>query len=101
MYIAMIDFPVLERDRATVLSALARDAAEARAMPGNLGFRVLGDTERPEEVAILHRWRDKADFEAYLASPTFARIGAEIRPLMAGAPVSLRMHAQEDETLNG
>lgn len=101
MYIALIDFPVLARDRDAVLAALARDAAEARALPGNIDFRLFPDATEPERITLLHRWADKAGFDAYIASPTFARIGAEIRPLMAGAPVSLRMHAQEDSLVTG
>lgn len=101
MYIALIDFPVLAQDRATVLSVLAEGAAAARAMPGNLGFRVMIEADRPDEVSLLHRWADRGDFDAYIASPVFAEMGRQIRPLMAGAPVSLRMQAQEDATVTG
>ncbi len=100
MYIAQIDFPILAQDRDTVIAAFAPGAARAREMEGNLAFRILLDAE-DEAVTILHRWRDKRDFEAYLASAAFAEIGQAVRPLMAGAPVSLRMRAEEDETVAG
>ncbi|MGH1425517.1 MAG: putative quinol monooxygenase [Pseudooceanicola sp.] len=96
MYVAIIDFPILDQDRARALAALSRDAKAARAMPGNLAFRVLSDAKNTEQITVLHRWEDKAACDAYVGSPLFTRIGEEIRPLMAGAPVSLRLHAHED-----
>ena len=52
-------------------------------------------------MLILHRWADKAGFDAYLASDLFAEMGGALRALMAGPPVSLRLTAQEDASVNG
>ncbi|OWU85075.1 hypothetical protein ATO6_08450 [Oceanicola sp. 22II-s10i] len=101
MYIAIVTFPVAPADRPRATALLARDAAEARAMPGNLSFDVLTAAAAEDSVTVLHRWQDKSGLAAYLASPAFARIGAEVRPLMTGAPVSLRLIAEDDETLTG
>ena len=99
MYLALVDFPVTDRDAAAAI--LARDSQAARAMPGNLDYRALTDAQDESRVLILHRWTDKAGFDAYAASDLFKQMGGELRALMTGAPLSLRLHAQEDETVIG
>lgn len=99
MYVALVDFPVTDSAAATAI--LQRDAAAARAMAGNLDYRALTDAEDPTRVLILHRWADKAGFDAYLASDLFAEMGGALRALMSGPPVSLRLTAQEDATVKG
>lgn len=99
MYLALIDFPVTDRDAAAAI--LTRDCARARSMPGNLDYRALTDAEDDTRILILHRWTDKAGFDAYLASDLFAQMGGDLRALMSAPPVSLRMRAEEDATVTG
>jgi quinol monooxygenase YgiN len=99
MYLALVDFPVT--DRAAAAEILARDCAHARAMPGNLDYRALTDAETVDRVVILHRWTDKAAFDAYGASELFREMGGALRALMSGPPVSLRLRAEEDEIVTG
>lgn len=99
MYLALVDFPVTDRDAAATI--LARDCAQARAMPGNLDYRALTDAENTDRMVILHRWTDKAGFDAYAASDLFKEMGGALRALMSGPPVSLRLRAEEDATITG
>ena len=99
MFLALVDFPVTDSAAATAI--LHRDAAAARTMAGNLDYRALTDAEDPTRVLILHRWTDKAGFDAYLVSDLFAEMGGALRALISGPPVSLRLTAQEDSTVNG
>jgi quinol monooxygenase YgiN len=99
MIIAIVDFQVSPPDQAMALEILASDGVAATAIPGNLGFRAFTDAGSPTHVGLMHEWTDAAAFEAYLASAGFAEVGAKLRPMMTGAPVSRRFDAVLYETV--
>ena len=101
MYVALVTFPVRPDAVPEALRILSRDVEEARALPGNIDYRVLQDPTAPTRFSLLHRWRGKEAFEAYTESPLFARLGPALRDLMSGPPESLRMLAEVDQTMNG
>ena len=99
MLIAVLDLHTTATDRAAALAQLDRERDEIRAMPGNLDFRVYAARDSEEDVTVLHEWADEPSFAAYLASESFARSGAVLRPLMSAPPVSRRFHADLLETV--
>lgn len=99
MLIAVLDFEVRPQDRDAALTQLLTEAAEVRAMDGNLAFRPYADPEAGSRITLLHEWRSHADFGRYLESGAFARFGAALRPMMTGAPVSRRFEAELLETV--
>jgi len=101
MFIALIDFHVSASDRPRALAALRAEAAEARAMPGNLGYRFFVDPDSATHVGIHHEWARAEDFAAYAASALFARVGLELRPLMTAPPMSRRLSAEVYNTVRG
>jgi quinol monooxygenase YgiN len=94
MLIAILDFDVRPDDRDVALTQLLKEAAEVRAMDGNLAFRPYPDPEAGTRVTLLHEWRSRADFERNLGSAAFARSGAALRPMMRAAPQSRRFYAE-------
>ncbi len=48
---------------------------------------------------MIHEWADQPSFAAYLASDSFERSGAVIRPLMSAPSVSRRFEASLVETV--
>ena len=99
MFIAILDFTTAAGDRPAALAQLDGERAEVRAMPGNIAFRVYAGREDDTQVTVVHEWQDEASFAAYLDSASFARSGEVLRPIMAGAPVSRRFHAELMETV--
>ena len=99
MFIAILDLRTTPADRAAALAQLESERDEIRAMPGNLDFRVYAARDSEEDVTVLHEWADEPSFAAYLASDSFARSGAVLRPLMSAPPVSRRFHADLLETV--
>lgn len=99
MFIAILDFSTTASDRPAALAQLDGERDEIRAMPGNLDFRVYADRAGEGDVTVVHEWADEPSFAAYLASPSFARSGEVIRPLMSEPSVSRRFHADLLETV--
>ena len=99
MLIAIVDFDTSATDRPTALAQLDRERDEVRAMPGNVSIRVYASRTDDTGVTLVHEWEDESAFQGYLASAAFARSGEVIRPLMTGAPVSRRFHADLLETV--
>jgi quinol monooxygenase YgiN len=99
MYIAVVDFTTTASDRPAALAQLDQEAAQVRAMPGNLAFRVYAARDNQTGVTIVHEWADEPSFAAYTASDSFARSGQVLRPMMTGAPVSRRFRADLVETV--
>lgn len=97
MYIAIVDFTVLPQDREQALEILVQDVPAAREMPGNLSFRTFSNTGENGHIGILHEWESEADFNNYITSEHFARIGAQLRPLASAPPVSRRFQAELQE----
>jgi quinol monooxygenase YgiN len=68
-------------------------------MPGNVDFRVYAARTDDTQITVVHEWDDQASFAGYLGSESFARLGKALRPIMTGAPVSRRFHADLLETV--
>ena len=99
MLIAILDFSTAATSRPAALAQLDRERDEVRAMPGNVAFRVYASREDETRVTVVHEWQDQASFAGYLESDSFARSGQVLRPMMTGAPVSRRFHAELLETV--
>ena len=99
MFIAILDFSTAAADRPIALAQLDRERDQVRQMPGNIAFRVYTSRTDESEITVVHEWVDEASFAAYLASDSFARSGAVLRPVMSGAPVSRRFRAELLETV--
>ena len=99
MLIALLDVHTAATDRAAALAQLERECEEIRAMPGNLDFRVYAARDEEEGMTAIHEWVDEPSFQAYLASESFARSQAVLRPLMSAPPVSRRFQASLLETV--
>ncbi len=99
MFIAILDFETLPGERPAALAQLDRERDDVRAMPGNVAFRAFASREDETRVTVVHEWQDESSFAGYLRSDPFARSGQVLRPLMAGAPVSRRFHAELLETV--
>ena len=99
MLIAVLDLHTPAGDRAAALAQLDGERDEIRAMTGNLDFRVYAARDDQELVVVIHEWVDEPSFAAYLASESFARSGAVLRPLMSEAPVSRGSDASLLETV--
>jgi len=94
MFIAILDFDVASADSGAALDQLLGEAPGIREMKGNLSFRAFADPLLDTRVTVLHEWETQDDFQAYLASPSFAESGTVLRPMMTGAPVSRRFRAE-------
>ena len=110
MFIAIVDFSTAATDRPAALAQLDGERDQVRAMPGNVAFRVYADRADETRVTVLHEWDDEESFVGYLESGSFggkaptiivrpARSGEVLRPMMTGAPVSRRCHAELRETV--
>ncbi|MFI1094809.1 putative quinol monooxygenase [Streptomyces sp. NPDC020917] len=99
MIIAIVDFATAATDRAAALGHLDAERDRVSAMPGCLAFRVYASREDDGRITIVHEWQDKASWDGYGKSPSFARFSEAIRPLMVGAPVSRRFQAELLETV--
>jgi len=99
VFIAILDLTTAAADRPAALAQLDAEHAQIRAMPGNLAFRVYASRCDDTAITVVHEWDDEASFAGYLGSDSFARSGEVLRPIMAGAPVSRRFHAELRETV--
>jgi quinol monooxygenase YgiN len=99
MFIVILDFSTTATDRPAALAQLDSERDEVRSMPGNAAFRVYASRENETRTTVVAEWEDEASFAGYLASDSFARSGAVLRPIMTGAPLSRRFHAELLETV--
>jgi quinol monooxygenase YgiN len=99
MFIAIVDFNTTATDRPAALAQLDRERDEVRAMPGNRAYRVYASRYDDTAITLVHEWDDEASFAGYSRSDSFARSGEVLRPMMTGAPVSRRFHADLLETV--
>lgn len=100
MFIAILDIATTADDRSAALAVLDAHRPEVRAMKGNLAYHVYASRDDDARITILHEWDDEASFRTYPASDSFARVGAVLQPLMAGAPVSRRFDARPLDAAN-
>nr|WP_322748573.1 MULTISPECIES: antibiotic biosynthesis monooxygenase [unclassified Frankia] len=92
--IAILDFSTAATDRPAALAQLDGERDQVRAMAGNVAFRVYASREDDTRITVVHEWDDQASFAGYLSSDSFTRSGEVLRPIMTGAPVSRRFHAE-------
>ncbi|UZD89977.1 putative quinol monooxygenase [Cognatishimia activa] len=93
MFIAHVEFRVTDSERDAALKVLINEAATVRGMPGNLKFQAFLNPEQPNTIEIMHEWQSEEGFTAYLASDSFASVGAALGPQMLAPPVSKRFIA--------
>lgn len=93
MLIAHVTFPVSSENRTLAIDTLTKEIADVRAMTGCVAFVPFLDPTNETDVGVLHEWESADDFAAYIASDSFAAIGAVLRPIMVGLPVSKRFDA--------
>ncbi|MFC2253577.1 putative quinol monooxygenase [Labrys portucalensis] len=93
MLIAILDFEVAPAQRSVALDQLLAEMPTVREMHGNIAFRPFADTLADTKITLVHEWEHRSDFDAYLASPCFARSGEVLRPMMTSAPISRRFEA--------
>jgi quinol monooxygenase YgiN len=99
MFIAIVDVTTAATHRPAALAHLESEQERVRAMPGNVAFRVYASPENETGITIVHEWNDAASFAGYQESDSFARSSDVLRPMMTGAPVSRRFHADLLETV--
>jgi quinol monooxygenase YgiN len=99
MIIAVVDLVTSASDRALALARLDGERDAVRAMPGNVSYRVYASREDEEQTTLIHAWQDESALAGYLASDVFAGLGAVLRPVMTGAPVSRRFRVETMETI--
>lgn len=99
MFIAILDVRTAAVDRPAALAQFDKERDQVRAMVGNIAFRVYASREDDTAITVVHEWQDRASFDGYLGSDSFARSGAVLRPLMSEPPVSRRFQADLLETV--
>ncbi len=100
MLVAHVAFTVSPDARQTALDVLMSEVPVVRRMTGCLAFVPFADLTAPGGLGIVHEWETAEAFGRYVASPGFAAINAQLRPLMTGAPVSRRFEASLIEAVN-
>ena len=98
MLIGHVTFPVSPENRTLAIDTLTKEVSAVRAMKGCIAFVPFLDLTNEQDVGVLHEWETAADFAAYIASDSFAAIGAVLRPIMVAPPVSKRFDATLIET---
>lgn len=93
MLVALVDIRVVPENRDTALHQLLAEVGKVRAIPGCVTFRPVADPDQPDLLTVLHEWDNGAGFDGYLASDSFARVGAQLRPVMTAPPSSRRYDA--------
>lgn len=100
MRLTHLTFNVDPTERARALECLLADAPAVRHMKGCLAYTPFADPLEAGGIGIVQEWETAEDFAAYTASPRFAALGAVLRPMMKGAPVSRRFEATLVQTVN-
>jgi quinol monooxygenase YgiN len=90
MFVALVDFTVAPNQRDTALKVLLKQVEKVTGLEGCQTFRPYCDPGNEDHVGIIHEWQDEASFDRYLNSDGFARLGAELRPMMTSVPSSRR-----------
>ncbi|MGH1348724.1 MAG: putative quinol monooxygenase [Nannocystales bacterium] len=98
-FIAILDFSTAAADRPAAIAQLEREQPQIAAMPGCLAIRAFSSRQNDNDITVLHEWADQPSFDAYLASESFARSVARLRPMMIGTPSSRRFLVELVETV--
>ncbi|AEN13844.1 MULTISPECIES: putative quinol monooxygenase [unclassified Streptomyces] len=76
-------------DEATVRAALLRTREHTRAEPGNLGYEVHAEVDRPGSFVLYERYADRSGFDAHAAAGYFDElIVRTVRPLLTERTVT-------------
>jgi quinol monooxygenase YgiN len=97
--IVILDLDVTAVCRAGALDQLLAEAPKVRKMQGNIAFRPYADPLVDTRLTLVHEWEARSDFDAYLASSSFARLREVLGSIMIGAPVSRRFEASLIESV--
>lgn len=100
MLIAHVSFPVASANRSLALDTLKQEVETVRAMTGCLSFVPYLNPTNDTDVGVVHEWETARDFDAYIASDSFATVGQVLRPIMTSPPVSKRFDATLIENVN-
>jgi quinol monooxygenase YgiN len=93
MLIAHVTFIVAQDDSRKALDALGAEVGQVRAMRGCVAFIPFQDATDPQKVGVIHEWETRQDFDDYISSDEFSRVGGILRPMMLAPPVSDRFDA--------
>lgn len=99
MFIAHVFFSVTPANRTKALDVLLAELPIVRQMKGCISFVPFEDPSNPEKLGILHEWTTQHDFDAYVGSAVFSRVGQTLRPMMIAPPLSKRFDATMVEAL--
>lgn len=80
----------------TVYEALKTLETAARKMDGCLEYQICPSYAQDGTIFIFQAWATEDNFKAYGASDDFMRMGTSIRPLMTGAPETIKYDAQRN-----
>jgi len=94
MIVIRVMFQIQATAQSGFLGLIQSELITAREMPGCLTFGIFEDPEYPCQYLLYEEWEDLSYFEAYKQSAAFQKIGANIFPLMVGAPSSAYFEAQ-------
>jgi quinol monooxygenase YgiN len=94
MIIAIVEFELAAENQDKVLEVLTADGLAAQKLEGCLGFKTLRVAGSDTGWILIEEWQDMAAFEAYKASPEFARVGEVLMPLMLAPPRSRAFEAK-------
>ena len=83
MNLITVEAPLSDIDAG--LASVDAQADIVRAMDGCVHYAPYA---RGSHLAIVQEWESLAAFDAYRASPTFATLGAQLKPLMTAPPVT-------------
>jgi|tagenome__1003787_1003787.scaffolds.fasta_scaffold18877776_1 autoinducer 2-degrading protein len=67
----------------TFRRVLGEITSESRDETGNVAFVTHESLEEPDVFLVYESYRDEAAYQAHLATPAFARVEAELFPLVA------------------
>lgn len=93
MLIAHVTFIVAHNDSRKALDTLSAEVEQVRAMPGCVAFIPFQDATDPQRVGVIHEWETQQDFDGYISSDAFERVGGILRQMMVAPPVSDRFDA--------
>ncbi|MEO0665315.1 MAG: antibiotic biosynthesis monooxygenase [Pseudomonadota bacterium] len=83
MNLITVEAPLSDIDAG--LAHVEAQAGVVRAMDGCTHYAPYA---RGSHLAIVQEWESLAAFDAYRASPAFATLGAQLKPLMTAPPVT-------------
>ena len=93
MIIAIVEFELAAKNQDMVLQVLTKDTEQALKRQGCLGFKTTRVAGSETGWMLVEEWDTQDAFDAYKASPEFARVGKALMPLMLAPPISRAFEA--------